>query len=221
MKEIIITYILSYVVTIVSAFIYTKIGQGNIDYFLSCPIFFIMIPFYIISIFILYYHNRIKEKHLRLNKYFPLVSFGISISVFLNMIIFKITDSSVDFNYPFMLYFISSGIVGPIYEEILFRYILFNRLKYKYSIKKSFIISLCIFSFMHFSPIKIIYAFILGGFITFIYHKENSILAPILVHMSANGIVLWLHYFQPDIFILSFINLVISSYLIFRQTKIS
>ena len=219
MKEIIITYFFSYLILFISSFIYVKLGLGNMDQFLSGPFFVIMIVFYIIVISYLYTNNKKNESKLKIYKCFPIIYFGISISVFLNMIIFRITGTFNSINNNLLLFFVSSGIIGPIYEEILFRYILYNRLKSRYSEKKSFLVGLIIFSLIHLYPIKIIYAFILGFFFTYIYKKEKTIMAPILMHIGANSIVILLYKFNIDVFILSLINLIISSYLIFRANK--
>lgn len=221
MKEIIFSYLLSYVIIIASCFVYVELGMGDIDQFLNYPVFCVMIIFYIVVIIFLYKKNKRKEIRLNYRKYFPLFYFGISIAVLLNLIIIRVTNNTIDNNYPLLLYLISSGIVGPIYEEILFRYILFNRLRDKYSDSKALFISLIVFSLIHLSPIKIIYAFIIGFFITVIYRREKTILAPILVHIGANSIVILIYEFRVSILILAIINLVISSYLVFRQTKIS
>ena len=221
MKEIIISYLLSYVIIIASCFVYVELGMGDNDQFFNYPVFYVMIIFYIVVIIFLYKKNKRKELRLNYRKYFPLFYFGISIAVILNLIIIRVTNNTIDNNYPLLLYFISSGIVGPIYEEILFRYILFNRLRDNYSDSKALFISLIVFSLIHLSPIKIIYAFIIGFFITVIYRREKTILAPILVHIGANSIVILIYEFRVSILILAIINLVISSYLVFRQTKIS
>ena len=221
MKEIIISYLLSYVVIFGMCFIYVNLGIGDIDQFLNYPVFYVIILFYVIISIFLYKKNKRKEMRLKYRKYFPLFYFGISIAVLLNMIIIRVTNNTIDNNYPLLLYLISSGIVGPIYEEILFRYILFNRLRNKYSDNMALFISLIVFSLIHLSPIKIIYAFIIGFFITVIYRREKTILAPILVHIGANSIVVLIYEFKICIFVLAIINFIISSYLVFRQTKIS
>lgn len=221
MMEVIISYLLSYIVVFGTCFIYVKLGMGDIDQFLNYPVFYVIIIFSVVISIFWYKKNKRKEIRLEYRKYFPLFYFGISIAVVLNMIIIRVTNNTIDNNYPILLYLISSGIVGPIYEEILFRYILFNRLRNKYSDNMALFISLLFFSFIHLSFIKIIYAFILGFFITVIYRRENTILAPILVHIGANSIVILIYEFKICIFVLASINFIVSSYLVFRQTKIS
>ena len=97
-----------------------------------------------------------------------------------------------------------------IYEEILFRYLLYNRLKSKYSIRKSILITTIIFALIHISSIKIIYAFILGLILNITYEKYHNIIAPILIHIAANTIVIFLYEYNTYILLLSIINLIIS-----------
>lgn len=218
-KEIFITYILNYVIIIISGLIYNLLGYNNIDLFINNILPYIMLLFYTITIIYLYYKNYQKENKLPLNQYFPLISLGISIAVFLNMIIFLIIKPTTTFSLPLLITIISSGIVGPIYEEILFRYLLYNRLKNKYSIKKSLLITTIIFALIHLQPIKIIYAFLLGLIINISYERNKNILAPTLIHISANTIVIFLYEYNTYILILSLINLIISITMITNYHK--
>lgn len=214
MKEIILTYIFSYLIIIISGGIYNILGYNDLTFFLNNIAPIITIIYCIFTIIYLYKKNQIKEKILSLKNYFPLISLGISIAIIYNMIIFKFNPPiSTKNSLPLYILFITSGIIGPLYEEILFRLIFYNRLKTKYNIKKSIIINSIIFSIIHISPIKMIYAFILGIILNIYYEKYNNIKAPILIHMSANIIVLFLTEYNLTVLLLSIINLIISIYI--------
>ena len=209
-KELIITYIINYLVIIITALIYNYLGYNNLEYFITNILPIILITFYILTIIYLYKKNYINEKSLSKKEYFPLSILGISIATLLNMIIFILSPPTTTTSLELPISIISTGIIGPIYEEILFRYILYNRLKNKYSIKKSILITTIIFSLIHLSPIKIIYAFILGLIINISYERHNNILAPILIHISANTIVIFLYEYNTYILLLSIICLMLS-----------
>lgn len=131
------------------------------------------------------------------------------------MIIFKLFPSaSVDTNISILVSFITSGLVGPIYEEILFRYLLYNRMQEFNSKKKSLLLTTIIFASFHLTPTKIIYAFILGLILNIFYDKDKSIISPILIHISANSVVLLLTNYDTKILLLAIINLLISLKLI-------
>lgn len=209
-KEIIITYILNYIIIIITGLIYNALGYSNLEYLVNNIIPYILLIIYILTIIYLYKKNYIKEPKVPTKQYFPLILLGIALATLLNMIIFLIIPSSNQVTIPTFLAIISSGIIGPIYEEILFRYLLYNRLKKKYSIKKSILITTIIFALIHMSPIKIIYAFILGLILNIAYEKYRNIIVPILIHISANTIVIFLYEYNTFIFLLSIINLIIS-----------
>lgn len=213
-KEIFITYILSYLIIIISALIYNLLGYTNVDNFLNNICSYILLLFYIITIIYLYKKNHQQESSLPIKHYFPLILLGISIATLLNMLIFIINPPTNTTTITTSLALISSGIVGPIYEEILFRYLLYNRLKKNYSIRKSILITTTIFALIHLSPIKILYAFLLGLIINIAYEKYQNILAPILIHIAANTIVIFLYEYNTYILLLSLINLIISIKLI-------
>lgn len=208
--EIIITYILNYIIIIITGLIYNALGYSNLEYLVNNIIPYILLIFYILTIIYLYKMNYIKEPKVPTKQYFPLILLGIALATLLNMIIFLIIPSSNQVTISTFLAIISSGIIGPIYEEILFRYLLYNRLKKKYSIKKSILITTIIFALIHISPVKIIYAFILGLILNIAYEKYHNIIAPILIHISANTIVIFLYEYNTYIFLLSIINLIIS-----------
>jgi len=208
-KEIFITYILNYLIIFILALIYYLLGHNDIDFFLNNICSYILILFYIITIIYLYKKNYQKEPPLPNKQYFPLTLLGISIAIFLNMIIFLLNPPKT-ITTPTIIGLISSGIIGPIYEEILFRYLLYNRLKSRYSIKKSLLITTIIFALIHLNPIKIIYAFLLGLIINISYEKHQNILAPILIHIAANTIVIFLFEYNTYILLLSLICLILS-----------
>lgn len=209
-KEIFITYILNYILIIITGIIYNLLGYNNVDYFLNniCP--YILILFYILTIIYLYKKNYHQEPKLTPKTYFPLILLGLSLATTLNMLIFLLYPPTTTPTISIPIALISSGIIGPIYEEILFRYLLYNRLKKYYPTPKSILITTIIFALTHLSPIKIIYAFIIGLFINLAYEKHKNILAPILIHVAANTIVIFLYEYNTYILLLSLINLILS-----------
>ena len=209
-KEIFITYILNYLIIIILCLIYTILGHNNLNLFLNTTCSYILLIFCILMIIYLYRKNYRKEPSLLIKHYFPLELLGISVATLLNMIILFLYPSQITSTISPLLAFVSSGLIGPIYEEILYRYLLYNRLKKIYSIKKSIVITTIIFALIHLSPIRIIYAFILGLILNISYEQHKNILAPILIHIAANTIVIFLDEYNTYILILSLISLTIS-----------
>lgn len=214
MKEIIITYFLNYILIIFLGFFYTFFDIGDLDSFVNGPSIYIVNIFLIITTLYLYLKSRRYEKKMQLKDILPLIALGVSIALFLNMLILLFSNNYSSDIFPFYLMLISSGIVGPIYEEILFRYIFYNRLTKKFSFLYAILINSFIFALVHFSFIKSIYAFVLGIIFCLVYHKKKNILAPILVHMAANTIVLFINGFSIPILFLSIINSFIFFYIV-------
>lgn len=210
MKEIIITYILSYIIVIIAGLIYNLLGYNDLNFFTNNISVYILMAYYLITIIYLYKKNYKQEEKLSKKNYFPLILLGISIAITYNMIMFKFYPQTSTTTNSLIILLILSGIIGPIFEEIIFRYIFYNKLKKKYSVKKSILINSLVFAVIHIQPIKMIYAFILGIILNIYYEKTKNILAPILIHISANTIVLFLTEYNLIILILALINLLMT-----------
>lgn len=212
LKEIIITYILGYIILILSAALYILLGGNNLSTFISTTVSIISL-LYIVTVTIYYYHKN-KRKELPLNKkrYFPLYYLGLSYSCFMNMILLKIFPNKPISNSLSTIFFliITSSLIGPIMEEILFRYINLNKLKQITTLKKSILINSLLFSLIHFNLKEIIFTLPLAILINLAYQKDKNILSPILIHSAANLIAIFLTKYHPYILILSIINLTLS-----------
>ena len=77
------------------------------------------------------------------------------------------------------------SIIGPIFEEIIFRKFLIDR-TIKYGAKVSIFLSALIFGLFHGNLNQFFYAFMLGGFFAYIYIKTRKIKYTILLHIIVN-----------------------------------
>ena len=77
-------------------------------------------------------------------------------------------------------------IAAPIIEEIIFRGLVFGRLKKGMPVWLALILSSLLFGLCHVNPLWISYAAVLGMVFAFIYHKTGSILPGIMAHMACN-----------------------------------
>ena len=211
LKEIIIVYIIEYLILIASCIIYSILGNKNINYFIYNCYPYISIAANILII--IYLHKKNKIKIIKNNKqnYLIYISLGISISCILNMIIYSIKKESIsNIQISPIILLISSGIIGPILEEMLFRYINYNKLKKFNSISKTIIINSIIFSLIHIQIEKILFALPLGLILSITYEKRKNIIIPIIIHISANSIALLLNTYSPIILSLAIILLIIT-----------
>ena len=148
--------------------------------------------------------------------YFPYFLLGIGLSVVLNMIIFKIvTPKKVTTDFPIILNILCSGIIGPIFEEFLFRYDLIRRIERCTSSRwGSILVSSIIFGLCHAGITTIIYATIIGIINSYIYMKDKDIIKPIIMHMAGNIFVNLLCSYNLTTLILGIILMIISYFII-------
>lgn len=112
--------------------------------------------------------------------------------VFLNLFAFSSDYEGVaDIQYSVSLVFglINYGIIKPVEEELVFRGLVYGRMRRYFSAAISIPVSALLFGAYHGNMVQLIYAFIMGCFLAWSFEKYKSIKASILVHGSANMIV--------------------------------
>lgn len=78
------------------------------------------------------------------------------------------------------------GVIVPITEEVLFRGLVYQRLKDYNEKWLAIFLAAGIFALYHGNAIQILFAFPMGFIILTIYERSGTILAPILFHMIVN-----------------------------------
>lgn len=206
--------ILSYLVIFVSYIFYILMGNDDVVNFVVNYATYILVGFNII--YIIYLLRRSIILCRKTKPIIPFIMLGIGFSSFCNMIILKInTNEVVEMNILFLI--LSSVIVGPLVEEIIFRYMLVSKLQ-KFNNKiVTILLASFIFAIMHNGIINIIYTFILGIILNIVYLKNKNLLYPMIVHSSANLIALFLTGYNVYILSASFILLVISMLIVKRD----
>ncbi len=84
-----------------------------------------------------------------------------------------------------MMNLIIISIIGPIFEEIIFRKLLIDR-TVKYGARISIILSATLFALMHGNLNQFFYAFLLGGFFAYVYMETGKVTYTILLHIMLN-----------------------------------
>ncbi|KPU27565.1 hypothetical protein TR13x_03230 [Caloranaerobacter sp. TR13] len=79
------------------------------------------------------------------------------------------------------------GILVPIFEEILYRGLIYKRLAEDINIWAAIIIQAILFGLTHFNLIQGLYTFVLGIILALTYHWVKSIWAPIIIHITFNS----------------------------------
>ena len=160
----------------------------------------------------------IKKHRIKVNKYnlidnYPKIYLFISIPLFLNSLILLINNQKIPTINIYIALF-GSVIIGPILEELIFRYLIYNNLNKFNNKNTSIILSSLIFALVHNGFINIVYAFIIGTILTIIYSKNKNIKEVIILHMVANLMSLLIKQYNPVILISSFLCLIFSLYII-------
>ena len=87
-----------------------------------------------------------------------------------------------------LMFYLLTCILGPCIEELCFRAFPKIRLEKKFSTLFIIVFSSVVFALIHGSSIlNVMYAFIFGIFLIYIYIKTNNLLYPILFHIGANS----------------------------------
>lgn len=85
-----------------------------------------------------------------------------------------------------LMQIITVGLLAPAAEELVFRGLLYHRMRYQISFIPAMIMSALIFAMYHGNIAQGVYTFLLGCIFALIYEKTQNILAPILMHCGAN-----------------------------------
>lgn len=85
----------------------------------------------------------------------------------------------------FWLNLLLISLIGPIFEEVIFRKLLIDR-TIRYGARVSIIISALLFGLIHGNLNQFFYAFLMGGFFAYVYIKTGKIINTILLHISVN-----------------------------------
>ena len=81
---------------------------------------------------------------------------------------------------------IGIGILGPIAEELTFRGVTHKRCRDYLRPGSAMFLSALLFAVFHGNMIQLVYAFMLGLLLAFVYNKYESVIASIMLHVGAN-----------------------------------
>lgn len=153
---------------------------------------------------VLFHKDRVRErmtgfipnKKAPLWKYAAGLLMALAMSLGLNnlIIIGNLSDISNSYQATMEAFYASSlpvqiivlGILMPMSEELVFRGLLFKRLRERGTYLQSALYSALVFGFMHMNLVQMIYGFVLGMMLAYFYEKYGSVKAPIAAHMAMN-----------------------------------
>lgn len=188
------------------------------NYINSKTLLIIIITMFIfLPLFYKVYKKYKKENSFKIKNIFIPIILGICISLTYNIFLYLLNNK---FNFtnqfelstlPILVQIISSGICGPILEELIFRGIVYNRLKIFNNKKTATILTSIIFGIIHSNIINAIYAFVVSFVFIYLYEKYKTLKAPIFMHIFLNiTIIVMLPLIVKDYFIFNLYLLIIS-----------
>lgn len=81
------------------------------------------------------------------------------------------------------------GILTPFTEELIFRGVIYNRTKKYFPVALAVFLNAIVFGCYHGNLVQIVYAFIMGLVMAFLYEHYGHLAAPVIFHASANLLV--------------------------------
>lgn len=83
---------------------------------------------------------------------------------------------------------LGTSLVTPVLEEMLYRGIVYERMKRYWKTGFAVCMSAFVFGIMHFNLVQFLYAGIIGLFLALVYETEGMLLVPVLSHAAANAV---------------------------------
>ena len=87
---------------------------------------------------------------------------------------------------PLATQVIALAVLVPLSEELVFRGLLFRRLRERATYMQAALYSAVVLGLTHVNLVQMLYGFILGMMLSYLYEKYGSIKAPIAAHMAMN-----------------------------------
>ncbi len=106
---------------------------------------------------------------------------------------------------PFPVQLLCLGVLMPICEELVFRGLMYRRLRSETFFLHAAIYTAVAFGITHGNLVQCLYGFAMGMLFAYIYEKYGSVLAPITAHMTANLLALvgtqyeWFSWMMEDV----------------------
>ena len=89
--------------------------------------------------------------------------------------------------------FIASCLVGPVFEELLFRGLIYNHLNKKTGTIWAMLISSALFTLLHWNMSEALWLFSAGVIYAILREKSGSIWPPVIAHIIQNVLTFWLY----------------------------
>lgn len=99
------------------------------------------------------------------------------------------TVETIQYSVPIWLGIVLYGIVSPTVEEMVFRGVIYNRIKKFYSVPRAIVASALLFGIFHGNLPQFLYGTAMGILMALCYECSGCFAAPVLMHMAVNSFV--------------------------------
>lgn len=127
------------------------------------------------------------------------IALAVTLAFFLNVAITKLgisgtsdtfkKTSDTQLSLPLGLGLLVYGIVNPITEEIVYRGVVYNRFRRFYGLRMALIAAPLLFGLSHGNVVQLLYGFLMGVAICYVYERFGSFIYPVIFHICANSSV--------------------------------
>lgn len=152
------------------------------------------------------YYGVVPNKKAPLWKYTLVIVFAGGLSLALNNLIlignlsalsatYETTATSM-YSAPFAVQLVCLAVLSPVAEELVFRGLMFRRMREDTGAKMAMIYTAAVFGVFHGNFVQMVYGFLMGLMLAWLCEKYGSVLAPIVAHVTANLIALFATKYQ-------------------------
>lgn len=153
---------------------------------------------------VLFHKDRVREraagvipnKKAPLWKYPALILMAMALCLGFNNLVFignfQAYDSAYEqtmsalYSASFPIQIVCLGVLIPLCEELVFRGLMFKRVRERAPFLQAALYSSFVFAFLHANMIQMLYGFLMGMAFCYAYEKYGSVKAPALAHIAAN-----------------------------------
>lgn len=138
-------------------------------------------------------------------KYILVVAMAATLSIAMNNLIIIGNLSSYSASYeatakafysaPVIMQILCLGILAPIAEELVFRGLMYRRMREDTKFVMAVIYTAVVFGLFHGNMVQMIYGTVMGLMLAYVCEKYGSVLAPVVAHITANLISIFATYF--------------------------
>lgn len=128
-----------------------------------------------------------------------LAGFSLSTALFLNMLIARMgltglsgayrEVADMQYSVPLVWGLVNYGLLKPLEEELVFRGLVYGRMRKYFPVRLSVPVSALVFGACHGNIVQLLYGFLMGCILAWSFERYKSLKAPLILHGAVNGAV--------------------------------